>query len=162
LLNPTAIFCNDRERYYTLLGQADDGSLAGREAWCTYVLGGMLVELQKLARLADAGYLLERILIPALQHARQREQLTPLEERLLREAARLGVAKTSELATVAPGLSERQRTYQVSKLVERGLLMPLREGARQYTLGFASSVLLRGVVQALAQEGFIPEALQRA
>jgi Fic family protein len=34
VLNPTAVFCNDRDNYYTMLGVADSGTNAGLEAWC--------------------------------------------------------------------------------------------------------------------------------
>ncbi|HCZ14869.1 MAG TPA: cell filamentation protein Fic, partial [Candidatus Accumulibacter sp.] len=57
--------------------------------------------------------------------------------------------------------SVAQRTYQIRKLVERKMLMPIKEGARQYTLGFSNSYLLRGIVRALSAEGFIPAALDR-
>ena len=40
ILNPTAVFCNDREAYYNMLMEADTGTDAGLEAWCEYVLGG--------------------------------------------------------------------------------------------------------------------------
>jgi hypothetical protein len=58
-------------------------------------------------------------------------------------------------------LTERQRTYQIGKLVERGMLVPIRPGARQYTVGFADNALIRGVIRALSGEGFIPETLIR-
>ncbi|WP_018230635.1 Fic family protein [Methyloversatilis universalis] len=32
VLNPTAVFCNDRDRYYAMLSQADTGTQEGREA----------------------------------------------------------------------------------------------------------------------------------
>ena len=54
-----------------------------------------------------------------------------------------------------------QRTYQIRKLVERRMLAPIREGARQYTVGFSNSYLIRGVIRALSAEGFIPDALNR-
>jgi Fic family protein len=34
VLNPTAVFCNDRNHYYTMLAQADAGKQADLEAWC--------------------------------------------------------------------------------------------------------------------------------
>jgi hypothetical protein len=71
------------------------------------------------------------------------------------------VAKASDLKAVMPALTERQRTYQISKLVERGMLAPIREGARQYTVSFADNFLIRGVIRALSNEGFIPETLNR-
>ena len=47
ILNPTAVFCNDREAYYNMLMEADTGTDAGLEAWCEYVLGGLKVELEE-------------------------------------------------------------------------------------------------------------------
>lgn len=159
VLNPTAVFCNDRDKYYAMLSKADSGTPEGREAWCVYVLSGMLGELKKVDQLTDATYLLERILSPALHYARERELVTQMEERILLATARLGLAKGSDLKNAMPGLSERQRTYQIGKLVDRGMLTPIREGARQYTVSFANNFLIRGVIQVLSNEGFIPDTL---
>lgn len=161
VLNPTAVFCNNRDRYYTMLGQADTGTHGGREAWCIYVLDGMLDELRKVDRLTDASYLIDRILTPALHYARERELLTTQEEQVLLATARAGIAKASDLKGAMPGISDAQRTYQIRKLVERRMLAPIREGARQYTVGFSNSYLIRGVIRALSAEGFIPDALNR-
>lgn len=162
VLNPTAIFCNDRDHYYEMLASADTGTPEGLEAWCVYVLSGMRDELKKVDRLSDSGYLIDRILAPALHHARERALVTSMEERVLLATAKRGVAKASDLKSAMPDLGERQRTYQMGKLVERGMLLPIREGARQYTIGFANSFLMRGVIRALASEGFIPDTLNRA
>ncbi|WP_019916509.1 Fic family protein [Methyloversatilis discipulorum] len=161
VLNPTAVFCNDRDRYYAMLSQADTGTQEGREAWCIYVLSGVRDELDKVARLTDQGYLIDRILTPALRHARERESLTQMEERVLMATAHTGIAKAGDLKAAMPGMTEAQRTYQIRKLVERRMLVPIHDGARQYTVGFSNSVLLRGVIRALTAEGFIPEALNR-
>jgi Fic family protein len=159
VLNPTAIFCNDRDRYYAMLSSADSGTPEGREAWCVYVLSGMLDELRKVDRLTDAAYLNQNILTPALHYARERALITTMEERVLLATAKLGIAKASDLKITMPELNERQRTYQIGKLVERRMLTPIRDGARQYTVGFASNFLIRGVIRALSSEGFIPDTL---
>jgi Fic family protein len=161
VLNPTAVFCNDRNKYYAMLSKADAGTPEGREEWCVYVLSGMRDELRKVDRLTDATFLIERILKPALRYARERELVTLVEEHVLLETARKGVAKASDLKDAMPTSTERQRTYQISRLVERGMLAPIREGARQYTVGFANSFLIRGVIRALSNEGFIPDTLNR-
>ena len=161
VLNPTAVFCNDRNKYYAMLSKADAGTHEGREEWCVYVLSGMRDELRKVDRLTDATFLIERILKPALRYARERELVTLVEEHVLLETARKGVAKASDLKDAMPTSTERQRTYQISRLVERGMLAPIREGARQYTVGFANSFLIRGVIRALSNEGFIPDTLNR-
>lgn len=159
LLNPTAVFCNDRERYYAMLSVADEGTEANLESWCTYVLQGVLTELQKVDRLADYGYLTSKILVPALTYSRQRQLLTSDELAVLLETVKRGVVKAVDLAGAMPGISDAKRTYQIKKLVERKMLVPIRPGARQYTIGFANSFLIRGVIHALSAEEFISAPL---
>ena len=58
--------------------------------------------------------------------------------------------------------SEVTKKPCLARLVERGMLTPIREGARQYTVGFTNSFLIRGVIRALANEGFIPDTLNNS
>jgi len=159
LLNPAAVFCADRARYYDMLRDADCGSDAALEAWCRYVLSGIRDELNKIDELADYSQLQARVLLPALAHARERQWLNAQEAAVLSATIREGVVKSSDLIAAMPALTDTQRTYQVRKLVERGMLQPIQAKARQYTVGFSNNMLLRGVVQALRAEGFIPTSL---
>jgi Fic family protein len=159
VLNPTAVFCNDRDQYYHMLAQADSGTEEGREAWCIYVLQGILEELRKVDHLADFSYLREKILNPALISAEERQVISRQEAAILLSAAKMGIAKTGDLTRAMPDLTSGQRTYQIKKLVERRMLQPIRESARQYTIGISNSILMRGIIQALKQEGFIPSSL---
>ncbi|MDY0282729.1 MAG: Fic family protein [Salinivirgaceae bacterium] len=161
VLNPTAVFCNDRDRYYAMLEKADAGTSGSLEAWCIYVLEGILDELRKVDRLTDFIYLADNILLPAIAFARERELITLSEARILQVGAQTGIAKASDLSPAMPGMTSAQRTYQIRKLVERKMLLPIKEGARQYTLGFSNSFLLRGIIRALSEEGFIPPTLNR-
>ena len=160
LLNPAAVFCADRERYYGMLSQADHGSEAALETWCTYVLTGVRDELTKVDRLADYSHLKAQVLLPALTHARQRQWVTSAEEAVLSATIKAGVVKAGDLTEAMPGLNPTQRTYQIGKLVASGMLQPVKPGARQYAIGFSHNTLLRGVIRALADQGFIPSALQ--
>ncbi len=160
VLNPTAVFCNDRDKYYAMLALADLGTATGQEAWCTYVLTGILDELKKVDQLTNFDYLRAKILAPALAHAKERELITTQEESILHIAAKMGIAKAADLSAAMPNLTATQRTYQIKKLVERKMLQPVSEGARQYTFGFSNNYLMRGVIKALSSEGFIPESLQ--
>lgn len=162
VLNPTAVFCNNRDQYYAMLARADVGNADGLEIWCHYVLQGIRDELIKVDRLTDFSYLSDKILAPALSYAKERELITAQEASVLHIAAKNGVAKSADLAAGMPEMSPAQRTYQIKKLVERKMLQPIKEGARQYTIGFSNNYLIRGVVRALANEGFIPSALNRA
>ena len=159
LLNPAAVFCADRNRYYTMLGQADAGTDDGLEQWCTYVLTGVRDELNKVDRLADYAHLQAKVLLPAVAFARERQHITAQEEAVLATTIKAGVVKAGDLEAALPGLNANQRTYQIRKLVELGMLQPIKAGARQYSIGFSHNMLLRGVVRALTHEGFIPAAL---
>lgn len=161
VLNPTAVFCIDRDKYYQMLSTADTGTKDGLEAWCTYVLGGIRDELEKVSRLTDYRYLTKHILAPTISLAKERGWITPLEERVLITAIQLKVVKSSDIAEALPNLSAPQRTYQIKKLVDQGMLLPISPGARQYTIGFSNNYLIRGVIKSLRDEGFIPEQLDK-
>ena len=159
LLNPAAVFCADREKYYAMLSLADKGTDAALETWCTYVLTGVRDELNKVDRLADYRNLTAEILLPAIAHARERQWITEQEESVLKVAVLRKVVRSADLADAMPTSSPAQRTYQIRKLLANGMLQPTHPEARQYTIGFSSSTLLRGVIKALTDQGFIPRAV---
>lgn len=159
VLNPTAVFCNDRDQYYAMLASADAGTLVGLERWCLYVLKGVVIELNKVDQLTQYDYLKSKILLPALSFARSRALITTQEEGILQACVKSGVAKAADLSATMPGQSAAQRTYQIKRLVERKMLQPIAPKSRQYTLGFYNNYLMRGVIHALSQEGFISEPL---
>ncbi|EPM62359.1 filamentation induced by cAMP protein fic [Pseudomonas syringae pv. actinidiae ICMP 19071] len=161
VLNPTAVFCNDRERYYAMLATADKGTKEGLEEWCTYVLEGIRDEVEKVDRLTNYAYLTKCILVPAVVFAREREWITETKASVLSAAIKLKVVKSADLATVLPRQSSNQRTYLIRKLVDQGMLLPLSAGARQYTIGFSNNYLIRGVIKSLRDQGFIPEPLEK-
>ena len=47
IVNPTAIFCNDRDLYYKYLSKADTGTKKGILEWSEYVLSGLKTEIEK-------------------------------------------------------------------------------------------------------------------
>lgn len=162
LLNPAAIFCADRNQYYSNLAQADLGTDQSLENWCVYVLDGMRNELMKIDSLADYEFLKIKILFPTINHALDRKFITKKDHSVLSAAIKAGIVKSGDLEVSMPELNVNQRTYQIRKLLESGMLQPLKAGARQYTLGFNNNMLLRGVIHALTEQGFIPEALAKA
>lgn len=156
LLNPAAVFCADRSRYYSMLARADQGTDVELEAWCEYVLIGVRDELIKIDRLVNYEYLKAKVLFPALQYALDRQLITELEHKILSTVAHGEVVKAGTLAPLIPKDNRWQKTYQIKKLIKSGMLQPIGENSRRYTLGFANNMLLRGVVHALMAEGFIP------
>lgn len=139
------MFCADRE-----LLSADSGADQSLEDWCTYVLTGVRDELKKVDRLAEYANLTAHILLPALDFARQRRLITPQEDSVLMLAVKGGIVKAVDLSAAMPKLNAAQRTYQIKKLVGAGMLQPVAQSARQYTIGFSHNVLLRGIIHALS------------
>lgn len=162
VLNPTAVFCNDRNRYYEMLSGADTGKASGLEAWCLYVLSGIRDELQKVDRLTRYSYLKDEILKPALTFSKARKLVTDQEANVLEMAIAKREFRAADLDAVLPGLTMRQRSYQLNKLLDAKMICPIRKGARIYTIHFANSYLLRGVIHALEQKGFIPPLVKAA
>jgi Fic family protein len=160
VLNPTAVFCSDRDTYYAMLSTADLGTPAGLEQWCVYVLQGVLTELKKVDQLTRYDYLSQQILLPALTYARSRGLISAQEETVLLATVKKGVVKAADLGSAMPGLNTTQRTYQIKKLVERKMLQPIGPNSRQYSIGFDNSYLMRGVIHALSQESFISAPLR--
>jgi Fic family protein len=159
VLNPTAVFCNDRERYYAMLSEADKGEDASLYTWCTYVLEGILIELQKVDRLTDYTYVQGNILGPALGSARERQLITIDEYNILKLVVAQKVVQSKDFKDILPKLNDAQRTYLIRKLVERKMLQPLAEGGRKYIICFTNNYLLRAVIESLRHQGFIPKAL---
>ncbi len=160
VLNPTAVFCNDRERYYEMLSAADSGTTEGIDAWCTYVLEGILTELRKVDRLTQYEYIEKHVIGPALGISRERQLINIDEYHVLMEVVRLKNAKSADLGKLMPKLNANQRTYQIKKLVDQKMLQPIHSGARQYSICFTNNYLLRGIVKALTDEGFVPRTLE--
>lgn len=155
ILNPTAIFCNDRDKYYEMLTLADTGKPENLEKWCIYVLDGILEGLRKVDQLANLDFLSKKILIPALNDALEREQITKLEKDILQLAIMQGTIKAQDLKSIAPSLDSRARTYQVSKMIEGKMLSKLEENGRIYVPSFMNNNLLRSIIKYLREEGFI-------
>ena len=48
IINPTAVFCSNRNDYYENLSKADLGTTEGILQWCEYVLKGLKEEIEKI------------------------------------------------------------------------------------------------------------------
>lgn len=160
LLNPTAVFCNDREKYYENLSIADVGGQESLLNWCEYVLTGICEEISKVHKLLNHEYLSSNILRPTISRSRERKIITKEEEAVLRLAVQNQVIKANDVRKVLPSLTQRQVTHQISKLKENGMLVPLKENGREYSISVSNNYLMRSLIVALEHEGFIPKFLK--
>lgn len=163
ILNPTAIFCMDRDRYYEMLVRADTGEKDKTLEWCFYVLEGLKNEIEKIDKLLDLGYMTTNILVPVLKYALERELITQREFAILHAVvkdARMCI-KSSDLENVIGKESPVQRSRIIKKLRDGGMLVPLKDKGRIYTIGFVNNYLLRSVAHVLQLNGFVPESLNK-
>ncbi|MFD2520367.1 Fic family protein [Emticicia soli] len=154
LLNPTAVFCNNRDNYYRHLAEADQGTPEGLEKWCLYVLTGLKEEIEKIDRLLDYDFLKTNILLPTVSISLERQLITDTEAKILRRAIEKQVIQAGDLKDIFAGKHGSEISRQISRLVEKKMLRPHRKQARKYLVSFDNSYLLRGIVKTLNDNGF--------
>ncbi len=157
ILNPTAIFCVDRDKYYQMLAQADSGGEKEMIMWCEYVLTGLLNEIHKIDKLLDRNYLTKKILLPAVSFGLENKFITKLEHEILKKAV---LSKDMEIVSadiesIIPGKLPAERSRTLARLRHKKMLVPVKENGRKYVISFFHNYLLRGVVDALKKEGFV-------
>ena len=163
ILNPTAIFCMDRNKYYDMLCLADTGEKEKVLAWCEYVLSGLKNEIEKIDRLLDLKYMINTVLLPALSFSLEREHLTKREYEILSAVVKSKdmIIKSSDLEPVIGQESSVQRSRIIKRLKDKEMLRSIPGKSRVYTIGFANNYLLRGVFYVLEKNGFVPPSLNK-
>ncbi len=156
LLNPTAVFCSDRKKYYDGLAAADSGGREGLLSWCRYVLGGLREELRKVERLLDYDYLRKEIMRPALGELRRKNGLSDHEYKILLFALDRQPFRNADVKPILGKLGQVQVSRILAGLRDRRLLLPYEGAARKYVVGMEKSPLLREVMRRLDAEGFLP------
>lgn len=156
ILNPTAVFCNDRDLYYAKLSEADHGDDQSILNWCDYVLTGILVEVTKVNKLLDFNYLYRKILVPTINMGIERGYLNKEEAKVLSIGIKKQKFKASELNEALGGLTSRQRTHLIAKMKDAGFIRPLKEHGRIYCVSFMNNFLMRSLIQILEKENFVP------
>ncbi len=156
IINPTAIFCSDRNSYYSYLSRADSGSDKCLLDWCTYVLTGLKKELEKIDKLLNYEYLREQIIIPALADSLKGKLITENEWRIL--GVSISKAEQCFKANDIKSILNRKHASEVSmvirELLNKKMLAPLKTGGRIYHIKFDNNYLLRSIMRLLEENGF--------
>lgn len=156
ILNPTAVFCSNRDNYYRYLAEADSGTDAGILIWCEYVLTGLKEEIEKIEKLLDYEFLSKEILLPTIDYAIERQHITHIESKILKKVIDKQLIQASDLKDFFPGKKSSEISRQIRKLIEKKMLMPENENARKYVIRFDNNYLLRGIMKSLGAKGFLP------
>lgn len=156
ILNPTAIFCTNRNIYYEKLAKADTGTDSGILEWCEYVLKGLKEEIEKIDKLSDYNYLKKEILLPTLDYSLKRKYITEIEAKILRRVVELQIIQASDLKDIFKGKASAEISRQIKRLIDKKMLIPESVNGRKYLIRFDNNFLLRGVIQTLDAKGFLP------
>lgn len=158
ILNPTAVFCCDRDKYYEMLSLADEATPENTDRWCAYVLEGILEEFKKLEIFTKYQQVKDKILLPAIRSAHNKG-LIGKEDLAILELSVEKLEISAKDVAVALGIESSQATYRLGKLRKESLIAPVAEGKRSYALCFSSSKLVYGIIEALDKNCLIPQTL---
>lgn len=158
IINPTAVFCGDREKYYVLLEKADSGDEKNLLDWSQYVLTGLKQEIEKIDKLLDYKYLSKNILLPAISFSLDRKVITQTEADILNIAVKKDsqTFQAHDLKSVFPDESPLYVSRQIKRLKNKRMISPESKNGRTYALNFENNYLLRGVIKMLDECGFLP------
>ncbi|OGG15257.1 MAG: cell filamentation protein Fic [Candidatus Levybacteria bacterium RIFCSPHIGHO2_02_FULL_39_36] len=156
IVNPTAIFCNNREKYYDYLSTADLGTYEGLLGWCEYVLTGLKKEIEKIDHLLDYKYLSEKILLPAIDFSHERKVITKIESEILKIAVKKQLFQAGDLKAILPDTIPAQTSRILNRLKSKNMISSEHKKSRKYLIDFRNNYLLRGVIKMLDQHDFLP------
>lgn len=158
LLNPSAIFCMDRQKYYDMLSVADVGGEENIMRWCEYVLKGIEDEIGKIDKLLDKNFAVDNIIVPSLKIALDKKQITQTEYDILRIAASKSAFQVKDVQQLfGVTASDRVKASRaVQKLRAEGFVMVQPGTKQKYVLRFSNNYLLRGVIVQLDAYDLLP------
>lgn len=157
IINPTAVFCVNRNRYYKKLERADQGDIKGMLEWCEYVLQGLKREVEKVDLLTDYDYVRAKILLPAIVFSFKRQHITEVEMKILKVAINIaGGIKNSDIQKIFPKRNPADISRLIRNLRRKKMLASIKKRSRKYVINFESNYLIRGTLTSLGKEGFLP------
>ncbi len=156
IINPTAVFCSNRNDYYNYLSEADKGTDKGLMVWVEYVLKGLKEEIEKIDKLLDYNFLRKEILLPTISRSLERKYITDVEAKILRKVVNLQVIQASDVKEFFTGKADAEVSRQIRRLIDKKMLAPEKEGTRKYILRFDNNFLLRNIIMSLGEMGFLP------
>ena len=157
ILNPSAIFCADRQKYYTMLAKADSNRVADMEAWCLYVARGISAELERVNRLLDRNYSSSDIIEPAIKNALDSKYISQEEYEILRIAMRKDIIQAQDVRHIFGTTPSKmvQTSRVLAHMREKNLLMVHPNYKKKYVMRFANNYLLSDVLRAMYKNNLL-------
>jgi Fic family protein len=157
ILNPTAIFCNNRNKYYDNLSLADSWNEEDLINWCEYVLEWLKTEIEKIDKFLDYTYLSKNILIPTIELALDREYITEKEFNILKISIKNQILEPKDLEKIFVWTSPQERSRIIKRLKDKKMLQSEKQWSRKYIINFSNNYLLRSFIEILWKGWFLPD-----
>lgn len=157
LLNSTAVFCIDRNKYFKMLQIADENTNDSKLIWCEYVLNGLYKEMSKVSRLMNKQFFADKIVLPAINKALELHFINNDYKKVLELSLRKsdGLIKSKDIQEIFPDKTPRQIIHLTNKMLAANLLQRIEPKARTYLINLICKDLIRGVIEMLYKEHFI-------
>lgn len=153
VINPTAVFCSNRNTYYDMLAIADRNTEEGLEIWCDYVLSGVKKEFEKIKKLTESNFVMEKIIKTTVNFSKDRNIINDREYIILNcFSNKLEITK-SDLAIIVPDMSKSRYSQIFKELKGRKLILETKRGV--YVVNF-NGPLMRGLIKSLADIDYLP------
>lgn len=124
--------------------------------WSEYVLSGLKIELEKIDELLDYQYLSRNILLRALSYSKESRQINDVEFQILQISINKQVFQSSDLKELFVGKHSAEISRNIKRLRDKNLITSEKENSRKYLINFQNKILLRGIIRALDDNGFLP------
>ncbi|MBT4905071.1 MAG: hypothetical protein HON57_07810 [Flavobacteriaceae bacterium] len=124
--------------------------------WSEYVLSGLKIELEKIDKLLDYQYLSRNILLRALSYSKESRQINDVEFQILQISINKQVFQSSDLKELFVGKHSAEISRNIKRLRDKNLITSEKENSRKYLINFQNKILLRGIIRALDDNGFLP------
>jgi len=153
VINPTAVFCSNRNMYYDMLAIADTQTPEGIETWCRYVLDGVRDEFLKISKLTQENFVKEFVIKPCVEFSKIRGIISDKEYDILKVFFHSIEIGTSDLSSIIPNMSKSRYSQIFKEMKDRKLVVESSRGLYVINL---NGPLIRGVVKALDVINFLP------
>jgi Fic family protein len=160
LYNPTAVFSNDRQKYYDMLEAADTLNNQDVLKWCDYFLLSILDTVKKTEKLTDKQFVNKVILLPAIANSASNGLISNQIANTLKTIVNKGVVKAIDIkSTLDKNITPVTVSRYIKMLKQKNLIKSLKSGGREYTVQFTNNVLTYSIMEQLSKANILPTKL---
>lgn len=157
ILNPSSIFCMDRQKYYKMLSLADTLDVNNIENWCLYVAKGIRREMEKTYDLLEKDFAVNKVVSPALRKAYDNKLISELELKVLQVAIEKDTIQAGDVRSFfGSSASDATKCSRfLAKMVDKKLIMRSPKSPKKYVARIFNKALLGGILEAMDNNGLL-------